>query len=144
MACVRFTATRSLATGYSLNDTVTLNLSLASEGGLTRSRQPYRSVRRTISGKREVNYYSQDTSWAVSTIPLEGTDRDKVRMFLDSCEAGEVFLWSPYQVSSDNDLAFVNAMLDSEGWSESRTRTDGTTRGAADRFSYSFTIVQVS
>lgn len=144
MAVVRFTATRSLAAGTTLNDVVTLNLALAAPGGLTRNRVPSKSTRVTISRIREVTYYGVDKNWQVNTIPLRGLNADKIRMFLDSCERGEVFLFSAYQVVGDT-YVWTNSMLESEGFSENRVEhVDGASKGSADYFSYSFSILEVA
>lgn len=142
MAVVQFTAKRSLAAGFSLNDTVTMNLILAPTNGMTAGREVSRIVRTTISLKREIVYFGADLDWEFRTIPLSSTDAGKHRMFLDSCEAGEVFLFSPYQVVGDT-YGWSNAIISSEGWTEERIHIDSVLHGQNDRFTFSFTILKV-
>lgn len=140
MAVVRFTATRALASGYTLNDFVTMELSITVNGGLTYERQPSTTVRETISGKLEYVYYTVKESWVVTTIPLRGIESDRVLMFLASCEAGEVFLWSPYQNVGDT-YVFVNAVVVPGPWPQNRAaHVDGNGNGQSDYFTYSLTI----
>lgn len=140
MSVVRFTAKRALAAGTSLNDLVTMELSLTVNGGLTYERQPSTTVRETISGKLEYIYFAVKESWTATTIPLRSIDSDKVLMFLASCEAGEVFLWSPYQNVGDT-YVFVNAVVVPGPWAQNRgAHVDGSGNGQSDYFTYSVTI----
>lgn len=141
MAVVRYTAARSLTGGVTLGQTVTANLSLAA---LTRSRKANKISRSPIQrpGIRETIYYGYEIMWDAQSIPLTGSAALNLVMFLDSVESGAGFEFSPYQVVGDS-ITWRNVVLDSEGYTESRTRARGTGNGINDYFSYAFTMVEV-
>lgn len=131
MAIVRYTASRSLTGGVILGATVTLTLPIM-YAGMTRDRRIFSTRRRSLSGKRETYYESDENAWSCQTKPLKPSEQDQLVMFLDSVERGEQFLFA-----KDNSSAYVNALLDQPGYSEQRNP-------ALDMLaSYSFTIVQV-
>lgn len=145
MAVVRYYALRSLTGGVTLNQQITRNLPL-STNGLTRDRSVFKSGHVSIARLRETLFYAAEVSWQCQSIPLRGTTQTQLDlvMFLDSVDRGEVFEFSPYQVVGDT-ISWANACCEDQGYTESRVLPIGGTgtngKGAGDYFQYGFRIV---
>jgi hypothetical protein len=110
---VQFTATRSL---YLVTAGTVVNYSLPVRyAGMERSKATFGTTRRSLSGARETYYESTEYSYAISTIPLSDAKRLQLRMFLDSVEQGESFLFS-----HDGAATMETAYLEPRDYSESR------------------------
>lgn len=137
MACVRYTATRSVIAGHTAGVAYELNLQLSD---LERQRNPAREQAVSIGGRRETIYHRAEITWRARTIPLSLTEVAAMREFLDSVEAGEQFEFDPY--GSAGSATYTNAKISSRGYTESRTvrRGDG---GGGDFFALGFQLIEV-
>ena len=119
MPVIRFTATRSLIGGVSLNDTVTYDLPVR-YAGMARSRRAVKTTRASMSGRRETYVDRTEVAYDVATKPLTPTQRDALVMFLDSVEEGEEFEFAPQNSAGDSPITWLNAEIDGDGYGESR------------------------
>lgn len=118
MPVVRFTATRSLIGGVSLNDTVTYDLP-ARYAGMVPERRVFASKHVSIARLRETYYEAGERAYSFNTKPLTSTQLDALKMFLDSCEAGEAFEFDPDHSAADGgSIVWSDAELDAAGYSE--------------------------
>lgn len=151
MLRIRFDAARSLTGMHAAGDEVEL---LLSAEAVPVRRKVSRNVQESMSGKRETTHLFGRRSWAV-TVPLTTPQLgEQIKEFLDSCEAGESFLFEPYYVAAgvSLDLDFVaqrfrvaevisGAKLESEGYDEQVLGQVGT-GGADDYYSVNFTVIE--
>ena len=142
MPIVKFTAKRSLASGISLNDEVTMAVKLRRSDGLTRGRTVEAERRTSLGGRREMYYHRADVSWAAVSIPISGTDVARMVMFLDSVESAETFEFAPYDSVGDSPIDWRDCILEPSGYTETREVPTGSS-GNADYFSYAFRIVEL-
>jgi|SRR5690606_14037260 len=119
MPVVRFTATRSLIGGVSLNDPVTYDLP-AAYAGMPRSRRLAKTTRVSMGGRRETYVDRTEVGYDVFTKPLTSTQRDALVMFLDSVEQGEEFEFAPSNSAGDSPIAWLTAELDGDGYIENQ------------------------
>ena len=150
MIRITFTALRELIGTHDAGDTVVLSFSAAE---LTPSRNVTKDEQRALSGRRETLRHNTKRSWAVTTGPVEGAERDAVMEFLGSCDGGELFTFEPFRYESGPslDLDFttqrlrvaevVTCTLDGTGWSEERVIGYGT-GGADDPYQISFQVTE--
>lgn len=117
MAVVRFTATRSLIGGVSLNDTITYNLPVR-YAGMRRSREVFQATRRSMGGRREAYRETVENRYGISTKPLTATQAAALVMFLDSTESREEFEFAPNNVSSDPSPAWADSVREGDGYEE--------------------------
>jgi len=135
MPVVRFTATRALIVGVSVNDTVTYDLPVA-YAGINRQRTVFATQRRSLSGRRETYYESAEDSYAINTKPLLGDDRLAIKMFLQSVERGEQFEFDPDHAAVDGgSINYSDARLTTLGYGEPLNPS------RQDAVSYALTIV---
>lgn len=128
---VRYTAVRSLIAGHSLEGVYYLNLTLKKKD---RMRKTKRIPQEMLNGDIATTYYNGRDNWRCQTIPLAAAAANNMREFLDSVEDGQHFLFSPTGWVGDSPSGYVNVVLTSAGYTESRTE-----RGpGADLFSFSF------
>lgn len=151
MLRIRFDAARSLTGVHAVGEEIEL---LLSAEAVPVRRKVSRNVQESMSGKRETTYLYGRRAWAVS-IPLTSPQlADQVKEWLDSCEAGESFLFEPYYVvaGASLDLDFVaqrfrvaevisGAKLESEGYDEQVLGQVGT-GGADDYYSVNVTVIE--
>lgn len=128
MPVVRFTATRSLIGGVSLNDTVTYDVP-ARYAGMPRTKQVVKTTRVSMGGRRETYVDRKEVSYDIATKPLTATQRNALVMFLDSVENGEAFEFAPNNSAGDSPISWEDAEVDGEGYTENQVpeRDDLTT-----------------
>ena len=113
-ASVQYTALRSL---YEVSSGETVDLDLpARYAGLSRSRRSIKNTRVSLSGARETWFARNETAYTVETIPMSLDQLYSLRMFLDSVDQGEAFLFAP-----DGQTALATAYLESDEYAESRS-----------------------
>lgn len=118
MASVRFTATRSLY-GASASESVTFELPIR-YAGMTIAKKVMGTTRVSMGGLRERYHERVDRIYTFATKPMAEPLYKRLRMFLDSVEREESFLFSPdtsaystaYLADLDYDEA-LDASLDS-------------------------------
>ena len=119
MPVVRFTATRSLIGGVSLNDTVTYDLPVR-YAGMNRTRQVTKTTRVSMGGRRETYVDRREVAYDISSKPLDATQRNALVMFLDSVDAGEALEFAPNNSAGDSPISWEDAEVDGDGYTESR------------------------
>lgn len=137
MAAFQFTAKRSLATGYTVGDTVEIAIRLRAADKKTTA---VRNVHTSIGGARITRLQRIDVSYACQTIPIKNgvvapeTENfvDLMRMFLDSVIAGEEFLAEFFSDVIDSNSASYE--MDGD-YSESYTQPD--------RYSFDFSVIEI-
>jgi hypothetical protein len=134
---VTFSAQRSLLSGISANDSVTLGLLARYPGGVNRSRAVEANRRASQAGYRETWYVRGEVKWQITTIPLASSDQDAMRQFLDSVEDGQTFTFAPYDASGDSPIDYRNVVIDGDGYDESRESQN------KNYSSFSFKLVEV-
>lgn len=136
MPVVKYTARRSLVSGYSDGAEVTFDLP-ARYAGMPRSRQAFGHRRMSLSGQREAYYYRGETSYGVATYPLEAAKIADMRMFLDSVEEGQVFLFAPNDTSATPSPDWRNAVVEDGKYDEAVTQE------RQDLISFAFRVTEV-
>lgn len=112
MPSVQYTALRSLS-GVIVGTLVNYNIPTR-YAGMLHTKQSVGSTRVSLSGQRERWQVRVEHSYAITTPPLDAAKQVLMRMFLDSVEQGESFLFSP------TGGAFATAYLDSLDYDEPR------------------------
>lgn len=89
MAVVEFIATRSIAAGYTVGDTVAIQFGVMradlTPGVISQSKI-------SLGGARRTNVHRFEDRYRITTVPFAGTSLAVFRMFLESVRAGESFL----------------------------------------------------
>ena len=116
MSLVRYFARRSLILGVGLGDQITLQLPIK-YAGLMPQRMALVNTKESMSGKSESYYYRGKVSYVVNLIPVDSTIAERVRMFLDSVEDGQVFAFAPAGILSTPSPAYRNARIDQATYS---------------------------
>lgn len=93
MPTVQYTALRSLY-GVSSGVTVTYELPIR-YAGMTPSKKNFGTTRVSMAGRRERYHERTERSYAMTTKPLTEPQYKQLKMFLDSCDREESFLFSP-------------------------------------------------
>lgn len=113
MPSVLYTATRALfdaGAGDSVEYTLPVRYA-----GIGESKQVFGTTRRSLAGVRETYYEDSERTYSIQTIPLDQDQWRRLKQFLDSVEAGELFQFSP-----DGTTAYSSAYLDPPGYDVSR------------------------
>lgn len=132
---VRYTARRSLITGHSAGSTYYLDLYLRRKD---RQRGVNRDQQTSIGGSVYTTYHNGWNVHRCQTRPLTLTEAKAMREFLDSAEDGQVFQFDTTWWSGHSPQAYVNVVLQNNGYSESRVDRGGDQTG--DRFTFSFEL----
>ena len=137
MAVFQFTATRSLVTGYTSGDTVTIVVKLRAAG---REKRAVYERHVSIGGYRVTRLQRIDEFFNCQTIPLKDaivspateSPVEMMRMFMDSVIAGEEFTADLFSdaISSSSDTFATD-----DDYSESFTNPD--------RYTFDFRIVKI-
>jgi hypothetical protein len=127
---VQYTALRSL---YGVTTGTVVDYFIpAAYAGMTRGKRSVGVSRVSLSGLRERYQIRNELSYSITTKPLLESEFRHLRMFLDSVEQSESFLFAP-----DGYTAFASAYLDTLDYDELRNPISD------ERLTYSFTIVTI-
>lgn len=110
MVTVRYTALRSLY-GVALGATVIYDLPVK-YAGLTVSKKAFGTTRISMARLRERYHEATERVYSITTKPLDAEAAGRLRMFLDSCDREESFLFAP------DATAFATAYLDDPNYDE--------------------------
>lgn len=115
MPSVRFTALRSLY-GASASESVVLDLPVR-YAGMSISKKVMGTTRVSMAGLRERYHERVERIYTISTKPMAEPIYKRLRMFLDSVERSESFLFSPdtsaYATAYLSDLDYDEALDES-------------------------------
>jgi hypothetical protein len=127
---VQYTALRSLY-GVASGATVDYHLPVA-YAGMTHGKRAIGATRTSLSGLRERYHIRVEHVYSITTKPLREDQWLHLRMFLDSVERSETFLFAPNGLS-----AFATSYLDQLDYDEPRHPLSD------ELLTYSFTIVTI-
>lgn len=123
MGKITFNAKRSLLSGHSIGQLITLEIDFTEA---VRSRAVRKNVHRASGGATETIYTGADTQWSFTIGPFETARKLEVAEFMDSTAEGEMFRVWPYGEEDSPDLV-LDILRTSDGYTISRVLT-GTTR----------------
>ena len=130
MAYFQFTATRSLASGYSAGDTVDLSVKCQS---VDADFQPIKEVHTTLSGRRFHRIIRNETTYDIEAGPIIGqANIALMQMFLHSISDGSIFAGD-----LDNDVGLNVSNYQIEG------KLSPPNKLSSEIYVYQFTLVQV-
>jgi hypothetical protein len=133
---VRYEARRSLVSGHTEAGLYTINLQLTD---CDRKRDVERKQQRALGGATYTVYHRGDVVWQCETAPLQGSDADLMREFLDSVEDGQVFQFDPLNWAGVSPNAMRSVVITSDGYTENRYAQRGSQSLDWFKFRFSFT-----
>lgn len=134
---VQYIIRRSVAAGYTLDAVDSFDLQVKVKD---RGRKAIRDRAISLGGTVFTTYHRAEVSWSVHTTWFKGADADRMRMFLDSVEDGQIFQFDPTHGAGASPHDRRNVVIDSISYSENREQTGTQTN---DWFAFSFKLVEV-
>ena len=136
---IQYEISRAVASGYTLGALHTFAPKLRDKD---EGRKSNRKRTLSLDGTVFTTYYGGVTSWSLETVPIGGTDAALVRMFLQSVEDGQVFMFDPANAPGASPGAYRAVVLDTESYTPTRRVRRGN-GGASDLFVYEFRLLEV-